>query len=251
MKFFLSRIIFTLFLTTTAAMAGAGDIHHPGHTADSLRIRIVTFGNSITATRKTIDKVFAQRIPDLLKSHGIVAEVINSGIPGSHTGSINDHNLFKIRHARDRFETDVLAHHPDLVTIGFGTNDAHIDSKVKGGPSRIPLDQFEKNLSYFIDKLKGAHSKIILITPNILGEKYGKLQNDRLLQYVKVMRKLAKKNKLGLVDNYRTFARQKKLGEDKLESLLLDGVHPNDAGHEIIARNLLDAILKIYDRNQQ
>lgn len=71
-----------------------------------------------------------------------------------------------------------------------------------------------------------------------------------MLKYVKVMRKLAKKNNIGLVDNYKTFAEQKKLGEDRLESLLLDDVHPNDKGHEIIARNLLEAILKIYKQDK-
>ena len=92
-------------------------------------LTIVAFGNSITATRKTIDKVYAQRIPALLLKKGIKANVINSGIPGSHTGHVTDNNLFKIKHALDRFESDVLAYNPDIVIIGFGTNDAHIDSK--------------------------------------------------------------------------------------------------------------------------
>ena len=215
---------------------------------DTLRIKIVTFGNSITATRKTVDQVFAQRIPELLREKGIVAEVINSGIPGSHTGSVKDHNLFKIKHARDRFETDVLAHHPDLVTIGFGTNDAHIDSKVEGGPSRIPVSKFEENLVFMIDALRANNIKIILITPNILGRKYDEFQNDRLKKYVRVMRKLARKHKLGLVDNFKTFSAYRKQGQEKLEALLLDGVHPNDQGHEIIAGELLTQILKIYKK---
>lgn len=213
---------------------------------DTIRTKIVAFGNSITATRSTIRQVFAQRLPELLRKNGIVAEIINSGIPGSHTGSVRDNNLFKIRHARDRFETDVLAHNPDLVTIGFGTNDAHIDSKVKGGPSRIPVSKFKENLVFMISNLRARDINVILITPNILGKNYDNFQNDRLGKYVKVMRKLAREYNLGIVDNFRTFSAYKKQGEEKLDALLLDGVHPNDAGHEIIAQNLMTEILKIY-----
>lgn len=245
MQIFLKRIcIVVLFYAPGIAKAV------PGSLDDSLKIKIVTFGNSITATRKTVDQVFAQRLPGLLKEQGIIAEVINSGIPGSHTGSVRDHNLFKIRHARDRLETDVLAHHPDLVTIGFGTNDAHIDSKVEGAPSRIPLGLFRENLVFMIKVLRLYQARVILITPNILGEKYGPVQNERLEEYVKVMRKLAKKFRLGLVDNFKSFSEYKARGERELEELLLDGVHPNDKGHTIIAENISREILKIYRHNE-
>ena len=97
-----------------------------------------------------------------------------------------------------------------------------------------------------IAALKKEGVKIILITPNVLGEKYGKIQNDRLEMYVKAMRRLARRNRLGLVDNFKVFSKAKQQGEEKLDELLLDGVHPNDNGHRMIAENLTKEILKIY-----
>lgn len=239
--------VFFFFLLFSALPASASTAASPTddpHETDSLRIKIVAFGNSITATRKTIDRVFAQRLPELLKQNGLASEIINSGIPGSHTGRQTDHDLFKIRHGLERFKSDVLAHQPDLVTIGFGTNDAHIDSKVKGGPSRIPLSKYRENLEYMISKLQENHIRVVLIAPNILGAKYGKLQNDRLLKYVKVVRKLSKKHETGLVDNYKLFKEYEKKSGNTFEELMLDGVHPNDAGHRLIAEKLVTEIVK-------
>lgn len=207
-------------------------------------LKIVAFGNSITATRNTIDQVFAQRLPSLLSAEGIEAEVINSGIPGSHTGSIKDHDLFKIKHARDRFETDVLAHDPDLVIIGFGTNDAHIDGFEPDGQSRIPLKQYRRNLKFMIKELQSIGVDVILIAPNGLRGKYPEYQNVRLAQYVEVVKKLSVKYNTGLIDNFKLFSAyyaQDKSGEE----LLLDGVHPNDKGHALMAERISQEIVKI------
>jgi lysophospholipase L1-like esterase len=208
-------------------------------------LTIVAFGNSITATRATIDQVFAQRLPDMLLAEGIHCRMINAGIGGSHTGRMSDHDLFKINHARDRFESDVLSKDPDITLIGFGTNDSYIDSKVKNGSSRIPLHDYENNLIYFIKGLQATGSKIILIAPNILGAKYPHFQNKRLLKYVKVVRKLAKKLQTGLVDNYKLFRKYSRQKDKLVDDLMLDGVHPNDKGHELIAQEIMKEIIQI------
>lgn len=216
----------------------------PGPTDDS-HLTVVAFGNSITATRKTINQVFAQRLPQLLAQKGVSATVINAGIPGSHTGHQTDHNLFKIRHALDRFESDVLAVHPDLVIIGFGINDAHIDTGGATGPSRIPLEKYQQNLSFFIESLQKQGSKIILTVPNPLGKKYPDYQNERLQSYIETVRNFAKKYRTGLVDNNKAFRDYQSQSGVSFDSLLLDGVHPNDKGHELIAGNMAEEVLRI------
>ncbi|GAB3254210.1 hypothetical protein GCM10027347_14490 [Larkinella harenae] len=208
-------------------------------------LTIVAFGNSITATRKTVNQVFAQRLPHLLTQRGISATVINAGIPGSHTGRQTDHNLFKIRHALDRFESDVLARQPDLVIIGFGINDAHIDNGGTTGPSRIPLEKYRQNLSFMIEALQKQGSKLILTVPNPLGKKYPDYQNERLQAYLNTVRELARKYRTGLVDNNKAFRDYQQQTGVPFDSLLLDGVHPNDKGHELIAATMTDEILRV------
>jgi lysophospholipase L1-like esterase len=208
-------------------------------------LTIVAFGNSITAERKTIKAVFAQRLPALLKKEGITAEVINAGIGGSHTGRRIDHDLFKIRHALDRFESDVLEKNPDLTIIGFGTNDSYIDAKVEGGDSRIPLKAYKSNLKFIISTLMENGRKVILIAPNCLGAAYPEFQNERLYRYVEVVRRLARKYKTGLFDNYAFFREYDRISGQSMDDLMLDGVHPNDLGHEFMAVRLSNEILRV------
>lgn len=211
-------------------------------------IRMVAFGDSITATRKGVDQVFAQRLPDLLRKKFIL-EVSNAGVGSSHSGTIHDNAVAKVRHARDRFEEEVLAYNPDLVTIGFGTNDAYIDSKTPDGASRLTLDQYRNNLVYMITELQKRKIKVILIAPNPLSDPRPEFQNQRLFQYVKVVRALAKEYRTGLADNYRLFMNYGRKHGDYAR-LLLDGVHPNDEGHRLIADNLAKQMRRVIKRHK-
>ena len=246
-------LLVILFAQVCASQAWGADIFVSHHfnldhgtinkVADDTLL-IVAFGNSITAERKTVDQVFAQRLPHLLAQEEVNVKVINSGVGGSHTGRQIDHDLFEIKHGMDRFQNDVMDHRPDLVIIGFGTNDSYIDSKTPNGTSRIPLDAYQANLEYFITNLQAQGSEIILIAPNILGARYGDFQNKRLLKYVKVVRKLSRKHRTGLVDNYNLFQKYAKAKQISYEDLMLDGCHPNDVGHQLIAEHLTIEILK-------
>jgi lysophospholipase L1-like esterase len=93
--------------------------------------------------------------------------------------------------------------------------------------------------------LQATGSKIILIAPNILGAKYPYFQNKRLLKYVKVVRKLANKFQTGLVDNYKLFRKYGRQNDNLIDDLMLDGVHPNDKGHELIAQEIMKEIVQI------
>lgn len=206
---------------------------------------IVAFGNSITAERNTVKQVFAQRLPQLLAAQGVPCRVINSGIGGSHTGRRIDHDLFKIAHALDRLESAVLDKNPDITIISFGTNDSYIDSKVRNGPSRIPLKDFTSNLEFIISSIQNSGSKIILMAPNCLGHAYPEFQNHRLARYVRVIRKLAKKYNTAFFNNYKFFKDYDSRRGQSMDDLMLDGVHPNDKGHEIMAGQLFKLILEL------
>ena len=204
------------------------------------QLTIVTFGNSTTAPRKTVKKVYAVRLHEILTNAGIDNKVINAGIPGSHTGSVKDNNLFKIPHGMDRFDTAVLLYHPDWVTINFGINDSWQDAGKKG-TSRIPIDKYRQNLSFFIDGIRKEGGKVILLTPNPIGKKYRGFHRRKLKKYMKVTRQLARNNNLPFIDTWKLFPDSARKKHEGIDGLLLDGVHPNDTGHMLIA----DAIAKI------
>lgn len=139
-----------------------------GHSQTRRPVTIVTFGNSTTARRSGVQKVYAQRLHEKLDSAGIANRVINSGVPSSHTGSIKDNSFAKVVHAMDRFDTAVLKYHPDWVTINFGLNDAYQD-KGRHTPSRIPLKQYKKNITYFITRIQKQGGRVVLLTPTRWG----------------------------------------------------------------------------------
>lgn len=206
-------------------------------------IKIVAFGNSITARRATVDKVWADRLPYLLADRGITAMLINSGVGSSHSGRLEDNDFAKVRHALDRFETDVLDHNPDLVIISFGSNDAYIDGSNPKGASRISLEKFKANLSFMINELRKRNVLVLLVAPSpFVFPKERQYQNKRLKQYVKAVRKLSNVHRVGLADNYEIFSNlARKTGG--YGDLFPDGVHPNDEGHAMIAENIATAII--------
>jgi len=206
-------------------------------------LTIVTFGNSTTAPRKGIEKVYAVRIHDALIEAGIPNKVINSGIGGSHTGSIRDNDKGKVEHGMDRFEKAVLSHHPDWVTLNFGLNDAYQDNGI-GTSSRIPLDKYISNLTYFITEIKRIDGKIILLTPNPLSSKLDQFRHDRLKLYKDAVIKLAKTQDVELINSWKLFHRFAKKSPEGMEGLLPDGTHPMDTGHQLIAEKIIKIIKK-------
>ena len=209
---------------------------------------IVTFGDSTTAARPGLAAVYSELLQDGLADRGTPARVINAGVRGNHT-----------EHARARFEADVLARNPDTVVIQFGINDAAVDVwKVPPvTESRVSLKAFEANLQHFVETLKGRGINVILMTPNPLcwteelRERYGKPPYDvddedgfnvRLCEYADKVRHIATSQDVPLVDVYRAFQEFAKPDGKKVADLLLDGMHPNQRGHRLVADQLLRQI---------
>jgi lysophospholipase L1-like esterase len=69
--------------------------------------------------------------------------------------------------------------------------------------------------------------------------------NRLLVKYALSVRKLATEHKVPLVDIYQIFQDYNKQPNQSIDALLLDGMHPNDRGHQIIAKLLIRQITKI------
>jgi lysophospholipase L1-like esterase len=220
-----------LFLTAACSMAAYGG-----------EMTIVAFGDSTTATRDTVARVYADRLPALLVARGVEARVINAGVGGSHTGRLLDNARHRRKHALDRLDEAVRNQKPDVVVVQFGWNDSWIDSNEPDGPSRIPVRDYAANLKRIVETLERDGSKVILMTPNRPNTGIEPWRVARTQQYVDVVRKLAVAGSISLVDVWAEYDRFSATQGQSSDDLLLDSVHPNDKGHELVARRLADLI---------
>ncbi|GGK33989.1 hypothetical protein GCM10007962_30550 [Yeosuana aromativorans] len=203
---------------------------------------IVVFGNSTTAWRPlAVKKVYGLRLEEKLQQAGFQCNVINSGVGGSHTGTIEDNNYHKVRHARDRFQSDVLDYSPEIVVMQYGINDSYVDKGGEEGESRIPLDKYYENLTFMVKEMQKAGIKVVLMTPNQFDERKEAWRLERLSLYKNELKRVAIENNLPLVDVWELNEQYKK-ENGSLSALLLDGVHPNDKLHEVIAEKLFTLI---------
>ncbi len=206
-------------------------------------ITVVCFGNSTTAFRRGVQKVYSIRLHEKLDSIGIKNQVVNSGVGSSHTGSIKDNDFAKVIHALDRFDTAVLKYHADWITINFGLNDAYQDN----GPNtmgRIPLKNYKKNIKYFIREVRKQGGKVILLTPNPQTSTYEEFRRENVRKYAEAIREIAKCKKTYLIDSWKLFYDWGKGRPDNIDSLFQDKLHPNDGGHELIAEAIVEIIKK-------
>lgn len=205
---------------------------------------IIMFGDSTTAERPgSVNKTYSARVRGRLESIGSSLTVHNAGIGGNTTAN-----------ARSRLAKDVLAYKPRIVVIQFGINDAAVDvwKKPPATEPRVSLADYEANLRFIITEVRKAGAKPILMTSNPvrwtskLIELYGKPPYDPaspdgfdkplLSRYRETMKALAKELKVPLIDVDEAYLKH---DPDKL---LLDGMHPGDAGHEIVSDLLLPVI---------
>ncbi len=229
------------------------DLIPPADSPDELsRFTVVAFGTSTTARRPGVENVYADLLRKELPKHGLPARVINQGVPADRTTD-----------AVARLESDVRAFDPDVVILLFGLNDSAVDVWRNATGPRVPRDVYRKNLTNIVRVLKADGATPILATPQPmhwtakLKDLYaGPPHNDQspydaadplgfnatLVDYVQVAREVAKKESITLVDIHQMFMDYHSGEGQNLSDLLLDGMHPNDKGHRIIADALLAAI---------
>lgn len=201
-------------------------------------VRIVVFGDSIAAFRGEL-QVAAFQLEKHLRANGVNAQVFNCGVPGNN-----------MRDGAARFEQDVLSLKPQLAMISFGTNDAAIDVWDGNTEPRVSLDDYKKNFRHFIRELK-ARGVVVLVyssPPMVLTENlkamYGKPPytekgfNFMLARYVAAARDVAAEEAAYFVDVNKQFMALTGGDEAKLAALMPDGMHPNQAGQDIIAKAL-------------
>lgn len=187
-------------------------------------VKIVCLGDSVTkAVRSGVkpDETFCVLLEQGLKKDGVAATVVNSGIGGHTAGQ-----------GLARFDKDVLAHQPTHVVIMFGLNDCWID-KGKTEP-RVTLADYSANLKKMIATLKERKITPILMTPNPFFLPKKPEMNTLVRQYADAMRKLAREEKVQLIDLH-SYLAQLTLEGVALNAIYTDDCHPNPKGQALIA----------------
>ena len=196
--------------------------------------KVIFFGDSITQAGIKPGG-YIMKIGELVAKDGLTDqfELIGSGIGGNKV-----YDLFL------RMEEDVLSKNPDVVLIFVGVNDVwHKRTYGTGTDS----DKFEKFYTAIIEKLQAKNIKVILCTPAAIGEKTdfsNELDGD-LNKYSTIIRSLAEKNKLPLVDLRKSFLDyNKQFNTENKESGILtsDKVHLNEQGNKFVAEEMWKVI---------
>ena len=209
---------------------------------------IVMFGDSTTAPRGSL-KVYATRVEEGLQSIGSSLGVYNAGIPGNTT-----------QDALKRLQSDVLKCKPRVVVMQFGINDSAVDvwKKPPATTSRVPLDAFIRNYRTMVQAAQKQGAKVILMTANPLRwtsklrELYGHppydpaaedgFESATLVRYNEALRQLAAELRLPLLDVHAAYPSYAAKHQTTIDGMLLDGMHPGDLGHQLVAELLVPAI---------
>ncbi|TDL32700.1 hydrolase [Jeotgalibacillus sp. S-D1] len=137
----------------------------------------------------------------------------------------------RIDHLEKRWEKDVLAIDPDVLSISIGVNEAwhHFD---KPELTQVEPDQFEEIYHRILQQLH-PKTALILMEPTIIEENPRSRGNQLLMEYVEIVRRLAAQYGAILVPAHAVFIRTLQKGNHA--ALTTDGVHLTDEGKKLLA----------------
>lgn len=193
----------------------------PASTQDARRTRpnaarrtILFAGTSLTAgLGLEPDSAYPQQIQRMIDGAGLRYEVVNAGVSGETSSSL----LRRL---------DWLLRQPlDIVVIETGAND---------GLRGVPVTTMKANIQQIIERIRAARpdARIVLVqmeSPPNLGRAYTQ-------QFRDVFPELARKNDVTLLP----FLLEGVAGVRALNQA--DGMHPNEDGERIVARNVWRAL---------
>ncbi len=186
-------------------------------------------GDSITDSGRNQDSEglgngYVRMIRDgMIKKYDV--EMINKGVSGD-----------RITDLEDRWNQDVLALQPDVVSISIGINDVwrQLDHPEM---DQVTPEDFKRIYNELVEKVNSLGAKCILMEPTIIEERIDSIGNQKLLPYVKIVRQLADKSDAVLVPTHTAFLEALQKGK---KTLTTDGVHMTEAGNQLMAKIWLD-----------
>lgn len=170
-------------------------------------MNFIVFGDSITWGACDTEGGWVARLRKSTPS------VYNLGVPGETTRNLllRFENELKVR---------IDSGDENTIIIAIGINDSH---------HKIPPLSFKANLNKLI-KIGGNYSQDIIfvgLTPvdEAIVDDFSQKEVEK---YNQIVNKTCEENKIDFIDLMSSFL------EKEYRSLLADGLHPNDQGHELI-----------------
>lgn len=210
-------------------------------------MRVLVFGDSITQGFWAVERGWVDRVRryyDQLQVKDIQGNdepvVFNASISGDTS-----------RQILTRIKQEVVARTwptekvKPVVLVQVGLNDSSLYPEY---PS-VDIDEYKDNLRKIVTELDGLASRIVFVgfsacyepeaNPVFWDEHYW--QNSLIEQYENAMQEVAKELEINFIPVFNDF--KKAVDADK--SLLVDGLHPNDAGHELIYQIVMPKLQEI------
>lgn len=154
---------------------------------------------------------------------------VNRGVSGDTT-----------RHLADRWERDVIAEQPDWLVLMIGINDVWRAFGLYPHEC-VPLPEYESILHDLLKRTcSETKARLILMEPYMIEPSRSLLMRRQMDWYGEVVRRLAGEYEAVLVRTQAAFDRA--LHYTAPQDWSDDQIHPNTAGHSIIALALLRAV---------
>lgn len=204
--------------------------------------KLVMIGDSITDCERgrpvgeglfdALGRGYVSLVNSLLQStapdHPI--RIVNMGTSGN-----------TVRDLRARWQTDVLDLQPDWVSVMIGINDVwrRFDSPLQA-EWHVPLPEYREILAELVAATRPHVQGMVLMTPYVVEPNRADPMREMMDAYGAAVRAIASEHAAIFVDTQAAFDRV--LAHLHPMSLAWDRIHPNQPGHMVLARAVLDAI---------
>ncbi len=156
--------------------------------------------------------------------------VVNKGISGN-----------TVRDLKERWQEDVIIQKPDWLSIMIGINDVWRQYDLPFMKEKhVYINEYEETLRNLVEKTKPQVEGLVLMTPYYLEANPEDEMRKAMDEYGAVVQKIAEETNCYFIDTQAAF--NKLLDNIYPAALAWDRVHPNEAGHILLARAFLDKV---------
>ncbi len=146
-----------------------------------------------------------------------------------------------VRDLAARWDPDVLDAKPDWLSIMIGINDVwRYFTNPLQPEMHVPLDEYAATLERLVSATRPQLEGLVLMAPYYIESNRAEPMRAKMDHYGEAVRQIAARHQAVFVDSQAAFDRV--LTAIPPLALASDGVHPNLAGHMILARAFLKAV---------